>query len=69
MSWCATQGWSEALWAETAGGQQFAFCDARAERGHLLELYEPTEGLLGFYAMVANAAKDWDGANPLRELG
>ena len=69
MAWCAEQGWPEALWAETVGGQQFAFCDARVERGHLIEMYEPTDGLLGFYAMVENAAKDWDGSKPVRELG
>ena len=68
MAWCVEQGWPEVLWAETASGQQFAFCDARAERGHLIELYEPSAGLLGFYAMVKNAAKDWDGSDPLRSI-
>jgi len=35
----------------------------------MIELYEPTPGLTGFYAMVAAAAEGWDGADPIRELG
>ncbi len=62
---CATRGWSEVLWAHTTAGQSFAFCDARAEHGHLVELYEPTERLRGFYAMVAAAADGWDGSQPV----
>ena len=69
VAWCTARGWPEALWAATASGQEFAFCDARAELGHLIEMYEPSAGLLGFYAMVATAAKGWDGADPVRELG
>ena len=66
---CVEQGWPEALWADTASGMSFAFCDARADLGHLVELYEPRERLLGFYAMVAAAAQDWDGSDPVRSLG
>ena len=53
---CAAQGWPELLHATTGGGQQFVFCDARADLGHLVELYEPSERLLAFYAAVAGAA-------------
>jgi catechol 2,3-dioxygenase-like lactoylglutathione lyase family enzyme len=66
--WCERQGWSEVLHAETTGGQVFAFHDARAERGHLVELYEPSDRLVAFYAMVAAAATDWDGHDPVRRL-
>lgn len=55
-TWCAHQGWPELLWARTEAGQEFAFMDARAELGHLVELYEPSERLLQFYRMVADAA-------------
>jgi hypothetical protein len=50
-------GWPEVLDARTAGGLRFAFHDARAQLGHLVELYEPTERLLAFYATVAAAAR------------
>jgi catechol 2,3-dioxygenase-like lactoylglutathione lyase family enzyme len=67
-AWCESHGWPEVLRAATSGGQSFAFHDARAERGHLIELYEPSDRLLGFYAMVADAAAGWDGADPVRIL-
>jgi hypothetical protein len=68
-TWCEARGWPELLHATTGGGQAFAFHDARAERGHLVELYEPSDRLVAFYAMVAAAATDWDGHDPVRHLG
>jgi hypothetical protein len=65
----AAHGWPLAHYAETASGVAFAFIDARAGLGHMLELYEPSDMLTGFYAMVDQAARDWDGGDPLRDLG
>jgi hypothetical protein len=53
----------------TAGGTAFAFVDTRASLGHMLELYEPTPQLTGFYDFVAAAAQGWNGRDLLRELG
>ncbi len=53
----------------TTSGTAFAFVDARASIGHMLELYEPTPQLTGFYDMIAEAANGWDGKDLLRELG
>lgn len=53
----------------TQTGTAFAFVDTRASLGHMLELYEPTAQLAGFYDFVADAAKGWDGRDLLRELG
>lgn len=53
----------------TSDGTTFAFVDTRASLGHMLELYEPTPQLTGFYDFVADAAKGWDGREPVRELG
>ncbi len=53
----------------TASGTAFAFVDTVATHGHMLELYEPTAQLTGFYDFVAAAAKGWDGSDLLRELG
>lgn len=55
--------------SEVDSGTRFAFVDASATLGHMIELYEPSEQLLGFYAMVREAAEGWDGSEPLRELG
>lgn len=54
--------------AETTTGTGFAFVDATATLGHMIELYEPSDGLVGFYAHVAGAAAGWDGQDPLRTL-
>ncbi len=67
-AWCESQGWPEVLRASTSGGQSFAFHDARAALGHLVELYEPSDRLLGFYTMVADASRGWDGTTPVRIL-
>ncbi|MGN6500137.1 MAG: VOC family protein [Tsuneonella sp.] len=65
----ARKGMALAQISETMSGVRYAFVDGAAQLGHMLELYEPSEGLTGFYAMVADAAKGWDGADPVREMG
>ena len=65
----AAEGAPLAQLSVTSGGTAFAFVDARASLGHMLELYEPTEQLTGFYDFVAEAARSWDGRDVLRELG
>jgi hypothetical protein len=52
-----------------AGTTRFVFHDARHPLGYMLELYQRSPGLLGFYAMVAAAAEGWDGSDPVRVLG
>lgn len=65
----AAEGVPLAQLSVTAGGTAFAFVDTRASLGHMLELYEPTEQLAGFYDFVAAASQGWDGRDLLRELG
>jgi hypothetical protein len=60
-------GWPPVMTAETASGLRYAFHDARDHLGHLLEVYEASEGVLRLYDMVADAARGWDGADPVRE--
>ncbi|MFN3219766.1 MAG: VOC family protein [Acidimicrobiales bacterium] len=52
-----------------AGSTRFHFVDAVATLGHFIELYAANDGLLGFYAMVAEAAQGWDGSDPVRIVG
>ena len=59
-------GWPEALWAQTPSGVAFAFHDAVGTLGHMIEIYEGTPALRGFYAMVRDAASGWDGSDPVR---
>ncbi len=64
----AALGWPQVMRAETAGGFPYAFHDARAELGHLVEIYEPRAEVLALYRKIAAAAKGWDGERPVREL-
>lgn len=65
----AERGMPLAQLSETSTGTRYAFIDARGALGHMIELYEPSAALTGFYAMVAAAARDWDGSDPVRNLG
>ena len=64
----AAEGAPLAQLSVTAGGTAFAFIDARENLGHMLELYEPTPQLTGFYEVVARAAQGWDGKDLIGEL-
>jgi catechol 2,3-dioxygenase-like lactoylglutathione lyase family enzyme len=48
---------------------RFHFLDAVATLGHMIELYERSDRLAAFYAMVRDASIGWDGADPVRSLG
>ncbi|WP_420452247.1 VOC family protein [Ilumatobacter sp.] len=61
-------GHPEVLAAETTGGTTFAFHDSIAEHGHLTEIYERSDALARFYAMVRDAADGWSGDAPIRRL-
>ena len=60
-------GYAEVLYAE-AGATRFAFHDATDERSHLIEIYERSDALGGFYDMVRDASIGWNGSNPIRTL-
>jgi catechol 2,3-dioxygenase-like lactoylglutathione lyase family enzyme len=59
-------GFETALYAEMNDGFAFAFADTTAAYGHMIELYAPVPQLTDFYAMVAGAAADFDGTEPVR---
>ena len=61
-------GMEIALYAEMNDGFAFAMMDVSASLGHMIELYEPVAQLTGFYAMVAKAARNYDGADPVRTI-
>lgn len=65
----AAEGAPLAQLSVTQTGTAFAFVDARESLGHMLELYEPTEQLTGFYDVIAAAARGWDGRDLIRALG
>lgn len=61
-------GFSVATRAQTRTGVEFAFIDAAAQLGHMIEIYAGSETLLNFYEFVRTAAENWDGREPVREL-
>lgn len=61
-------GWPALLTATTRNGNSFAFHDARPQLGHLVEIYEPRPTILALYRRVAEAATNWDGSDPVRDM-
>jgi hypothetical protein len=59
-------GYPCVMQATTPNGLRFAFHDAREELGHFLEIYEPADSVVRLYSRVRDAARNWDGLNPVR---
>lgn len=55
--------------ARVPGGGEVVYCDLGGEAGAMLELLKPAPGSLAAFAMMQQAAADWDGADPVRRLG
>jgi hypothetical protein len=45
------------------------YVDSKGHPGGLVEVLQPATGSDGLFAMIRNAAKDWDGSDPVRRLG
>jgi catechol 2,3-dioxygenase-like lactoylglutathione lyase family enzyme len=60
-------GHTLAMTARTSN-TRFHFIDAVATLGHMIELYEDSDRIRAFYAMVRAAADGWGGSDPIREL-
>lgn len=52
-----------------AGGGEFLYADAGGGPGTMLEVLKPAPGGREFFAMMRDAARNWDGINPIRKLG
>lgn len=64
----AADGMETAFRAEMNDGFTYAFVDAIADYGHLIELYAPVPQLTDFYAMVADAAKSFDNGDIIQTI-
>ncbi|MFA7440606.1 MAG: VOC family protein [Sphingomonadaceae bacterium] len=51
-----------------AGTARFAYFDTRESLGYMIELIERDDALNGMFQMVADAAVNWDGSDPWREI-
>jgi hypothetical protein len=63
----AAQGHALALDAAMTDGFRYVFVDTIATYGHMLELYEPTATLIGFYETVRRSAGDF-GQGPIIDI-
>ncbi len=50
------------------GDMRFAYVDTRPHLGHMLEIIEDRDSIKNIFKMIADAAVDWDGRNPIRYL-
>jgi Glyoxalase/Bleomycin resistance protein/Dioxygenase superfamily len=50
------------------GDMRFAYVDTRSRLGHMTEIIEDRASIRELFKMVADAAINWDGANPVRVL-
>jgi catechol 2,3-dioxygenase-like lactoylglutathione lyase family enzyme len=64
----AAAGFPLAQRSVMSDGFVFAFVDTSVAYGHMLELYAPLPALTDFYAMVADAARGWQGGEVLTTI-
>jgi methylmalonyl-CoA/ethylmalonyl-CoA epimerase len=55
--------------ARVPGGGEVIYVDTGGGPGTLVEILKPAPGGREFFAMMRDAARGWDGSDPLRRLG
>jgi hypothetical protein len=55
-------------WGATGNGIRFAYVDTDAQPGGMIELIEHGPTIDGFFALVRDSARDWNGKDPIRRL-
>ncbi len=50
----------------TVGGAPLAYFDTVESLGHFIELWDHNDAYLDLFKLVEDAAKDWDGSDPVR---
>jgi hypothetical protein len=50
------------------GDMRFAYVDTRARLGHMTEIIDDCDSIKKIFKMVADAAVDWDGSDPIRHV-
>ena len=59
----------EVLQEGSAGeGRRFAYYDTRLHAGSIMEVFELAPDSRDFFKTIRDAAKNWDGADPIREI-
>lgn len=50
------------------GGAELTYVDTLSALGHFVELWDNHDNFKGLFTMIEDAAKDWDGKNPVRPM-
>jgi catechol 2,3-dioxygenase-like lactoylglutathione lyase family enzyme len=66
---CAAQGAEIVQEGGVAGGGAVIYVDPGTGPGNLIELLQPSPGTRELFAMMHGAHENWDGTEPLRQLG
>lgn len=69
MKFYADKGCEIATYGEVVGGPRFCYVDTQAEMHCMLEILERHPMIDGAFKMIADAAVDWDGQDPIRSYG
>jgi hypothetical protein len=56
-------------WGATGSGIRFAYVATDQHPGGMIEIIETGPAISGFFKMAEDAARNWDGTNPLRRVG
>ena len=65
----AQHGVKPVQWGATAAGIRFAYLNTDQHPGGMIELIERGPAIDAFFSMAHDAARNWDGRNPVRRLG
>jgi hypothetical protein len=66
---CAERGYVVAQEGKLAGGGEAIYVDTGGGSGTMIEILKSTPEGAGFFAFLRDAARDWDGSDPIRSLG
>ena len=66
---CAAIGAEILVEGKVGDSGEVIYVDAGGGPGHVIELLQPMQGSEALFTMMKDAARDWDGSDPLRVLG
>ena len=66
---CAAAGGVVAQEGLVAGGGEVIYVDTGGPPGSMVEILKPAPGTQELFAMMRDAARGWDGSDPVRRLG
>lgn len=66
---CSAAGAIVAQEGKLAGGGEVIYVDTRGGPGTMVEILQSGPGSRALFGMIRNAARNWDGSDPVRKLG